>query len=46
MKQTIAMKQEACEELMREHGLQYLGTTTYDVSFVYQRTRHRTPVVA
>ena len=25
MKQTIAMKQAAFEELMREHGFQYLG---------------------
>ena len=30
MKQTIAMKQAAFEELMREHGFQYLGATTYD----------------
>ena len=28
MKQTIAMKQAAFEELMREHGFQYLGATT------------------
>ena len=40
MKQTIAMKQAAFEELMREHGFQYLGATTYDGSFIYQRTWH------
>ena len=46
MKQTIAMKQAAFEELMREHGFQYLGATTYDGSFIYQRTWHRTAEVA
>lgn len=46
MKQTIAMKQAAFEELMREHGFQYLGATTYDGSFIYQRTWHRTDEVA
>ena len=46
MKQTIAMKQAAFEELMREHGFQYLGATTYDGSFIYQRTWHRTGEVA
>ena len=45
MKQTIAMKQAAFEELMREHGFQYLGATTYDGSFIYQRTWHRTDEV-
>ena len=29
MKQTIAMKQAAFEELMREHGFQYLGAVSY-----------------
>ena len=46
MKQTDAMKQAAFEELMREHGFQYLGATTYDGSFIYQRTWHRTDEVA
>lgn len=42
MKQTIEMKQAAFEELMREHGFQYLGATTCDGNFMYQRTWHRT----
>ena len=46
MKQTIAMKQAAFEELMREHGFQYLGATTYDGNFIYQRTWHRMDEVA
>ena len=46
MKQTIAKKQAAFEELMREHGFQYRGATTYDGSFIYQRTWHRTDEVA
>ena len=46
MKQTIAMKQAAFEELMREHGFQYLGATTYDGNFIYQRTWHRMAEVA
>lgn len=46
MKQTDAMKQAAFEGLMREHGFQYLGATTYDGHFIYQRTWHRTDNVA
>ena len=46
MKQTDAMKQAAFEGLMREHGFQYLGATTYDGNFIYQRTWHRTDNVA
>lgn len=46
MKQTDAMKQAAFEGLMREHGFQYLGATTYDGHFIYQRTWHRTDNLA
>ena len=46
MKQTDAMKQAAFEGLMREHGFQYLGATTYDGNFIYQRTWRRTDNVA
>lgn len=38
MKQTIGMKQAAFGELMRENGFQYLGATTYDGNFIYERT--------
>lgn len=41
MKQTDAMKQTAFENLMREHGFQYLGATTYNGNFIYERTWHR-----
>ena len=46
MKQRDAMKQAAFEGLMREHGFQYLGATTYDGNFIYQRTWRRTDNVA
>lgn len=45
MKQTIAMKQAAFEELMREHGFQYLRRLPRQ-GFIYQRTWHRTDEVA
>ena len=45
MKQTIQQKQAAFEELMRENGFHYLGATTYDGNFLYERTwRHTSPV--
>lgn len=46
MKQTIQQKQAAFEELMRENGFQYLGATTYDGHFMYERTWRRTSPVA
>ena len=46
MKQTIQQKQAAFEELMRENGFQYLGATTYDGHFIYERTWRRTSPVA
>ena len=46
MKQTNAMKQAAFEGLMREHGFQYLGATTYDGNFMYERTWRRISQVA
>ena len=46
MKQTDAMKQAAFEGLMREHGFQYLGATTYDGNFMYERTWRHTSDVA
>ena len=45
MKQATT-KQAAFAELMREHGFQYLGATTCDGNFIYQRTWHRTDEVA
>lgn len=46
MKQTDAMKQTAFEGLMQEHGFQYLGATTYNGNFIYQRTWNRIDNVA
>ena len=45
MKQATT-KQAAFAELMREHGFQYLGATTCDGNFIYQRTWHRMDEVA
>lgn len=46
MKQTNAMKQAAFEELLKENGFQYLGATTYDGHFMYERTWRRIVQVA
>ena len=46
MKQTIEMKQAAFEKLMQENGFQYLGATTYDGHFMYERTWRQTVQVA
>ena len=46
MAQTTATKQAAFEELMRENGFQYLGATTYDGNFMYERTWRRISQVA
>lgn len=46
MKQTAQQKQAAFEELMRENGFHYLGATTYDGHFIYERTWRRTSPVA
>lgn len=46
MKQTIEMKQAAFEKLMHDNGFQYLGATTYDGNFIYERTWRRMVNVA
>lgn len=46
MKQTDQQKQAAFEELMRENGFHYLGATTYDRHFIYERTWRRNVQVA
>lgn len=46
MTQTAKTKQAAFGELMRENGFQYLGATTYDGNFMYERTWRQTSDVA
>ena len=46
MNQATKTKQAAFEELMRENGFQYLGATTYDGNFMYERTWRHTSDVA
>lgn len=46
MKQTDQQKQAAFEELMRQNGFHYLGATTYDGHFIYERTWRRNVQVA
>ena len=46
MAQTVEMKRAAFEQLMREHGFQYLGATTHDGRFIYERSWRRISEVA
>lgn len=46
MNQATKTKQAVFEELMRENGFQYLGATTNDGNFMYERTWRHTSDVA
>lgn len=46
MKQTDEMKQAAFEKLMHDNGFQYLGATTCDGHFIYERTWRKNVQVA